>query len=63
MKTALQQLIDHLDPIHSGIKQKAIELLEVEAEQLIEFFEKGYDSGYDNNGVSGYQHYHETYTK
>lgn len=40
MKTALQQLIDHLDPIHSGIKQKAIELLEVEKEQIMDAYIK-----------------------
>jgi len=27
MKTAMQQLIEYLDPIHQGIKEKAIELL------------------------------------
>jgi len=33
MKTAMQELIDYLDPIHSAIKDKAIELLKMEKEQ------------------------------
>ena len=63
MKTAMQQLIEYLDPIHQGIKEKAIELLEVEKQQIIDAFEAGYNSGYDNNGNSGYQHYFENYKK
>ena len=64
MKTAMQQLIEYLDPIHSAIKDKAIELLKVEQEQLIDFYEQGFNNGYDNmNGISGYQHYNDTYEK
>lgn len=64
MKTAMQQLIEYLDPIHSAIKDKAIELIEVEKQQLIDFYEQGFNNGYDNmNGISGYQQYNDTYEK
>lgn len=45
MKTALQQLIDYLDPIHSEIKRKATELLDVEQDQLHEIYIKGINEG------------------
>lgn len=41
MKTAMQQLIEYLDPIHSAIKDKATELLEVEKEQMELAFKEG----------------------
>lgn len=41
MKTAMQQLIEYLDPIHSAIKDKAIELLKVENEQMERTFKEG----------------------
>lgn len=64
MKTAMQQLIEYLDPIHSAIKDKAIELIEVEKQQLIDFYEQGFNNGYDNmNGISGYEQYNDTYEK
>lgn len=64
MKTAMQQLIEYLDPIHSAIKDKAIELMEVEKQHLIDFYEQGFNNGYDNmNGISGYQQYNDTYEK
>jgi hypothetical protein len=61
MKTAMQQLIEYLDPIHSAIKDKAIELLEVEKEQIVDAYETGYNNGYDNKGISGYQYLTQIY--
>lgn len=66
MKTALQQLIDHLDPIHSGIKQKAIELLEVEKEQIMQANISGMQYVHcDENQWEQYaeKFYNETFTK
>lgn len=57
----MQQLIEYLDPIHSAIKDKAIELLEVEKEQIIDAYESGYNNGYDNKGTSGYQYLTENF--
>lgn len=37
MKTAMQELIDYLDPIHSGIRNKATNLLKTEIKQAIDF--------------------------
>ena len=39
----MQQLIEYLDPIHSAIKDKATELLEVEKEQMKTIFLEGRD--------------------
>jgi hypothetical protein len=61
MKTAMQQLIEYLDPIHSAIKDKAIELLEVEKEQIVDAYETGYNNGYDNKVISGYQYLTQIY--
>jgi hypothetical protein len=36
-QTAMQELIEHLDPIHSGIKNKATELLKKEVRQAVDF--------------------------
>lgn len=63
MKTALQQLIEHLDPIHSGIKQKAEELLEVEKEQIMKANIDGYVEAQNYGETSAEQYYNETYTK
>ncbi len=66
MKTALQQLIDHLDPIHSGIKDKAIQLLEVEKEQIETAWRNGdNDSMYSPKELDDQaeQYYNETYKK
>lgn len=66
MKTALQQLIEYLDPIHSGIKQKAEELLKVEKDQIIDAYGFGYQNGCDDTKVNikiddSEQYYDETY--
>ena len=37
MKTAMQELIEHLDPIHHAIKNRATELLKKEIKQAIDF--------------------------
>ena len=36
MKTAMQELIDQLDPIHEGVKLLATRLLEMEKQQIID---------------------------
>lgn len=41
MKTAMQQLIDHLDPMQEGVKQMATKLLEVEERQLADAYLTG----------------------
>lgn len=45
MKTALQELIDYLDPIHQGIKERAIELLKLEEQQIVEAYFQGFREG------------------
>lgn len=45
MKTAMQQLIDGLDPIHDGVKQLATKLLEVEENQLADAYLLGRENG------------------
>lgn len=64
MKTAMEQLIDYLDPIHEGILHKAIALLKVEQEQIAEAWDDGNASGWsdgsndrytDENGEKYYQ--------
>jgi hypothetical protein len=47
MKTAMQELIEYLDPIHSSIKDKAIQLLEMEKEQMKEHYTLGVKSGWE----------------
>jgi len=55
MKTAMQQLIDSLDPIHSAIFNKAKSLLEIEEQQIVESYFQGFREGrgIDNIDVSG----------
>lgn len=61
-QTALQELIQYLDPIHSSIKQKAIELLEKEKEQIIDAYFQGFREGrgIDNIEVDGKIFYEDT---
>ena len=54
-KTAMQQLIEYLDPIHSAIIDKANKLLVIEKEQIIEAYCKG------NDFIGAEQYYNETY--
>ena len=56
MKTAMQELIEYLDPIHSGIKDKAIQLLEMEKEQIINAYES-----YPTLAMTSEEYYKETY--
>ena len=56
--TALQQLIQWLDPIHDSVIKKATELLEVERKQIEdshdkanENWEKGYPTSITSGGV------------
>lgn len=44
-ETGLQQLIKYLDPIHSAILDKAIELMEVEKKQIIDSYFEGFREG------------------
>jgi len=55
MKTAMQELIEYLDPIHSSIKDKAIQLLEVEKKQIIDAYDL------DRIEQIGKTYYNETY--
>ena len=61
MKTAMQELIEYLDPIHSGIKDKAIQLLEKEKEQIIEAYCDGFWKGSQGNRILSEEYYNETY--
>jgi len=45
MKTAMQELIDYLDPIHEGVKMLATKLLEVERMQIQDAYVRGIDEG------------------
>ena len=54
-KTAMQELIEYLDPIHEGIKLKATQLLEKEREQIIEAAERWKGTNFAE------QYYNETY--
>ena len=45
MKTAMQQLIEHLDPMQEGVKQLATKLLEVEEKQLADAYLLGREDG------------------
>lgn len=66
MKTAMQQLIEYLDPIHSAIKDKAIELLKVEEEQIIDAWRQGdNDSMYSPKELDkqAKEYYNDTYEK
>ena len=45
MKTAMQELIDHLDPIHEGVKLLALKLLEAERMQIQDAYVWGVDEG------------------
>ena len=61
-KTAMQELIEYLDPIHEGIKLKATQLLEKEREQIIDAFSEGASDGYWGEGSSNKEkYYNETY--
>jgi hypothetical protein len=65
-KTAMQILIDHLDPIHSGILNKAIHLRDtVEKQQIINGVLFGVEQLCDNGDVENdnraEQYYYETY--
>ena len=65
-KTAMQILIDHLDPIHSGILQKAIYLRDtIEKQQIIDSVLFGVEQLRDNGDVENdnraEQYYYETY--
>lgn len=44
-QTAIQQLINYLDPIHSAVINKAIELLKTEEEQIINAYFEGFREG------------------
>lgn len=49
-KTALQELIEWLDPIHESVRQKAISLLETEKRQIMNSWMDGKENkqfGYD----------------
>lgn len=61
-QTALQELIQYLDPIHSSIKEKAIELLEKEKEQIIDAYFQGFREGrgIDKIEVDGKIFYEDT---
>lgn len=61
MKSAMQELIEYLDPIHSGIKDKAIKLLEKEKEQLFEFWNGGINS--TEEGGKSFDQFYEIYNK
>lgn len=54
-ETALQQLIKYLDPIHSAILDKAIKLIEVEKQQILDSYFQGFREGrgIDNIDISG----------
>ena len=52
----MQELIEYLDPIHSGIKDKAIQLLEKEKEQIINAYES-----YPILAMTSEEYYKETY--
>lgn len=54
-ETALQQLVKYLDPIHSAILDKALRLMEVEKQQIIDSYFQGFREGrgIDNIDVSG----------
>ena len=56
MKTALQELIDYLDPIHGGIKERAIELLKLEEEQIVEAYFQGFREGRGVNKIDTTAH-------
>ena len=55
----MQELIEYLDPIHSGIKDKAIKLLEKEKEQILNAF----DMGCQDEDRIGEEYYNDTYSK
>ena len=56
----MQQLIEYLDPINAAIKNKAIELLEVENEQIAEAYLQGsFDDGPNQDNAK--QYYNKTY--
>jgi hypothetical protein len=59
-KTAMQQLIEYLDPIHSAIIDKANELLVIEKEQIVNAW-----IATDNElqRIAAEQYYNETYNK
>jgi hypothetical protein len=61
MKTAMQELIEYLDPIHSAIKDKALELLEKEKEQIKEAV--CYDAFMDDIKSDGETYYNRIYNK
>ena len=59
MKTAMQELIEYLDPIHSGIKDKATELLEKEKKQMLDAMryalnEDGHNGSWIFNFIESY---------
>lgn len=45
-KTPLEQLIDHIDPMNSGILLKAQQLLEEEKKHFVTFGQRMYNKGY-----------------
>lgn len=66
MKTALQELIEYLDPIHHSIKEKAIQLLEVEKQQIMDANISGMQYIHcDENQWEEYaeKYYNETYNQ
>jgi len=59
MKTAMKELIEYLDPIHSGIKDKATELLEKEKKQMLDAMryaldEDGHNGSWIFNFIESY---------
>lgn len=62
MATAMQELIKYLDPIHSGILEKAKSLLETEREQILNSYFEGFREGrgIDNIDVNGKIFYEDT---
>ena len=59
MKTAMQELIEYLDPIHSGIKDRASELLEKEKKQMLDAMryalnEDGHNGSWIFNFIESY---------
>ena len=63
-KTAMQELIEYLDPIHSAIKDKAIKLLEMEKKQIEIAFSDGQKIPINSQTLPMYsreEYYNDTY--
>ena len=66
-KTAMQELLDYIDKNYgvnyaaTDIAHKAIELLELEKQQVVNAYDSGWDSGVDNGYQASEKYFNETF--